>query len=200
MPETRWYAIHTRHQHEKAVTLALEYKGFEIFLPLYSSLRRWKDRTKHLQLPLFPCYLFLHGSLDRRREIIETSGVCDLVPRTERPVPIPQPEIDAVYRVLENKVAAEPHQFLQRGDWVRVKSGALLGVEGILVRWKNLWRLVLSVELLQQAVAVEVDTSMVEPAVRPAARPVQEGSWAWARARRGAEHTEMRRAGEHLCA
>lgn len=200
MPETPWYAIHTRHQHEKAVALALAYKGFESFLPLYSAQRRWKDRTRHLQLPLFPCYLFLHGSLDRRREIIETSGVCDLVPSTERPVPVPQSEIDSVYRVLEQRLAAEPHQFLQQGDWVRVKSGALQGVEGILVRWKNLCRLVLCVELLQQAVSVEVDMSIVEPSVRPAAPPVLGGSWTWARVRGEAERTEVRRAKECLCA
>ncbi len=179
-----WYAVYTRHQHEKAIAYALACKGFETFLPLYSTARRWKDRTKQLWLPLFPCYVFVHGNLERRLDIIVTSGVHSLVSSGGRPAPILQSEIDAIRRALEQGLAAEPHGFLRSGDWVRVKSGPLEGIEGILVRWKSVWRLVLSVELLQRSVAVEVDAFLTERAVRPAARPEQpripEGVWAWA--------------------
>jgi transcription antitermination factor NusG len=179
-----WYAIYTRYQHEKSIACTLACKGFETFLPLYSSARRWKDRIKQLWLPLFPCYVFVHGTLERRFDIIVTSGVHGLVSSGGRPAPIPQSEIDAIRRALEQRVAVEPHGFLRSGDWVRVKSGPLEGVEGILVRWKNLWRLVLSVELLERSVAVEVDAFSTERAVRPATRPEQrqmpEGVWAWA--------------------
>ncbi len=186
IPESRvsWYAVYTRHQHEKGIACALAGKGFETFLPLYSTARRWKDRTKQLWLPLFPCYVFVHGNLERQLDIIVTSGVHSLVSSGGRPAAIPQSEIEAIRRALEQRLAAEPHGFLRSGDWVRVKSGSLEGVEGILVRQKNLWRLVLSVELLQRSVAVEVDASLIERAVRPATRPAQPrtpgGVWAWA--------------------
>ncbi len=156
-----WYALYTRHQHEKAVSRMLSSKGFETFLPLYPMAHRWKDRTKQLWLPLFPCYVFLRGGLERQLEIVTTPGVYTLV-GSHRPAVIPPAEIDAVRRVVERTLRVEPHPFLKCGDWVRVKSGPLAGIEGILVRKKNLARLVLSVELLEQSVAVEVDVSMVE--------------------------------------
>lgn len=157
-----WCALHTRHQHEKIVAEILSRKGFEIFLPLYSAVHRWKDRTKSLSLPLYPCYVFLRGGLDRRLQIMTTPGVSSIVGSAGRVDVIPDAEIDTVRRVVESFLHVEPHPFLKCGDWVRVKSGPLEGIEGILVRKKNLFRLVLSVELLQKSVAVEVDASMVE--------------------------------------
>jgi len=157
-----WYALYTRHQHEKVVAQVLANKGFEVFLPLYQVVRRWKDRTKQLSLPLFPCYLFLRGGTDRRSDVVMTPGIHDFVGSGGRPVPIPPPEIDAVRRVVERSMCVEPHPFLRCGDWVRVKYGPLQGIEGILVRKKNFLRLVLSVELLERSAAVEVDVSMVE--------------------------------------
>jgi len=165
-----WYAIHTRHQHEKAVVDLLAQKGFEIFLPLYRSARRWKDRTKQISLPLFPCYVFLHGGLERRLVILTTPGVHGLVSFCAKPSPISQSEIDAVRRMVEGG-RCEPFPYLNCGDWVRVKSGPLAEMEGVLVRKKNLFRLIISIELLQQSVAVEVDVAMVERARR---RPVRQ--------------------------
>ena len=164
--EPSWYALYTRAQHEKVVAQALASKGFEILLPLYRAVHRWKDRTKELALPLFPGYVFIQGGLDRRLEIVSTPGLHNLVMVGGRPAPIPGVEIEAVKRGALECACVEPHPFLKSGDWVRVKHGPLEGIEGVLVRKKNQFRLVLSVRLLQQAVAVEVDASMVERAPR----------------------------------
>jgi len=160
--DNAWYAIYTRHQHEKVISQMLSNKGFEVFLPLYRATRRWKDRAKQLLLPLFPCYLFLRGEVERRLDIITTPGIVSLVGSAGVPALIPEEEIAAVRQVVEYGAKVEPHPFLRCGDWVRVKSGPLEGIEGILVRKKNLFRLVLSVELLEKSAAVEVDVSAVE--------------------------------------
>jgi transcription antitermination factor NusG len=157
-----WFAIHTRHQHEKVAAHMLARKGFEVFLPLYSAVRNWSDRTRQVSLPLFPSYLFLRGGLDRRLSILTTPGVHCLVAFGGLPAVIPDAEMDAVRQILARSVRVEPTPFLKCGDWVRVKCGPLEGLEGILVRSKNQHRLVLSVELVQQSVAVEVDVWAVE--------------------------------------
>jgi transcription termination/antitermination protein NusG len=157
-----WHVVYTRHQHEKAISKILTLKGFETFLPLYQEPRRWQDRVKMLFLPLFPCYVFLKGSLERRLDIITTPGILEFVSSAGRPASIPAVEIDAIRRGVESGAHVEPHPFLNRGEWVRVKSGPLDGIEGILVRKKNVYRLVLSVEMLGKAAAVEVDATQVE--------------------------------------
>ena len=161
-----WFAIHTRHQHESLAARSLTYKGFEIFLPQYTSVRRWSDRTKELSSPLFPCYVFLRGGLERQLSILTTPGVLGLVGFAGAPAMIPDVEIEAVRRTLERRVHVEPYPFLKCGDWVRVKAGPLEGIEGILVRHKKQFRLVLSVQLLQKSAAVEVDAWAVERAPR----------------------------------
>jgi len=171
-PILPWYALHAHYQHEKAVAQILTHKGFDIFLPLYDAAHRWKDRTKRLSLPLFPCYVFIQGGLDRRLQVLSTPGVLGFVGWSGRAAVIPEEEIKAVLRTVESSLKVEPHPFLKCGDWVRVKSGPLQGVEGILVRKKNLFRVVLSVEMLQKSVAVEVDATAVESVTRrDATRP-----------------------------
>jgi transcription antitermination factor NusG len=157
-----WYAIYTRHQHEKAIAQILSAKGLQVFLPLYNATRRWKDRTVHLELPLFPCYLFLRGMKERRLEVVTTSGIVSIVSINGEPAPIPESEIESVRKAIEWGNRVEPHPFLRCGDRVRVISGPLKGLEGILVRKKNFYRLVLSVEILERSAAVEVDVSAVE--------------------------------------
>jgi transcription antitermination factor NusG len=159
---TAWYAVYTRHQHEKAVAQGLAGKQFDTFLPLYTSVRRWKDRSVRLWLPLFPGYVFLRGDLERRLPILTTPGVHFVVCLGGQPAPIPATEIDAVRRAVESTFQVEPYPFLRCGDRVRVTSGALEGIEGIVVRKKNSCRLVLSVELLEKSVAVEVGGLAVE--------------------------------------
>jgi len=162
MRDEYWYALYTRHQHEKTVADILSAKGFEVFLPLYSAAHQWKDRVKRLSLPLFPCYVFIRASLDRRLPIVTTPGVYAFVGVEGRAARIPDAEIDAVHRTMDSLLHVEPHPFLRSGDWVRVKSGPLEGIEGILVRKTNRFRLVLSVEMLEKSVALEVDPSIVE--------------------------------------
>lgn len=158
-----WWALYTRHQHEKVIAEMLSAKGFEVFLPLYESTRRWKDRRKILSLPLFPCYVFVRGGLDRRLQVLTTPGVHMILYRGDQVAIIPESEIEAIQRAVDGSFRVEPHPFLKCGARVRVIRGALEGVEGILTRKKNLCRLVLSVDMLSQSVAVEVHASDVEP-------------------------------------
>ena len=161
-----WYALYTRHQHEKNSARILANKGFDTFLPLYTAAHQWKDRVRRVSLPLFPCYVFIRGGINRRFEVLTTPGIHSWVGVAGNPSPIPDEEIDSVRQVVENTLRVEPHPFLKCGDWVRVTSGPLVGIEGILVRKKNLFRLVLSVELVEKSVAVEVDASVVERVLR----------------------------------
>lgn len=160
--DQNWYALFTCHQHEKAAARILENKGFEIFLPLYSAPHRWRDRVKEVSLPLFPGYVFLCGGLERWHQIMTTPGVRGIVTFGARPATVPPSDIEGVRRMVETTLSVEPHPFLKTGDWVRVKSGPLSGLEGILIRKKNQSRLVLSLETLGQAVAVEVDSVSLE--------------------------------------
>ncbi|MGA7108628.1 MAG: UpxY family transcription antiterminator [Terracidiphilus sp.] len=159
-----WWAIYTRHQHEKAVAQVLETKGFEVFLPLYDSVRRWKDRSKLLSLPLFPCYVFLRGGISRRLHVLTTPGVHTILYNGERIAIIPNEEMEAVRKAINSPSKVEPHPFLRCGEAVRVIRGSLEGVQGVLVRKKSFYRLVLSVEMLAQSVSVEIDAADVEPA------------------------------------
>ena len=160
-----WCVAYTRHQHEKPVSEMLETKGFEVFLPLYESTRRWKDRRKVLSLPLFPGYVFVRGATDRRLPVLTTPGVLMIISRGERIATVPEEEIAAIRRTLDGEFSVEPHPFLRCGERVRVIRGSLQGVEGVLTRKKNLYRLVLSVDMLAQSVSVEIDALDVEPVV-----------------------------------
>ena len=165
--EQPWWAIYTRHQHEKTVADMLTSKGFDVFLPLYDSMRRWKDRSKLLSLPLFPCYVFVKGGFERKLQVVSTPGVHMMLYRGDQVATIPEEEMAAIRRVVEGRFNVEPHPFLKCGQRVRVLRGAMEGVEGILIRKKNLLRLVLSVDMLAQSVAVEVNASDVEPVNEP---------------------------------
>jgi transcription antitermination factor NusG len=143
----------------------LSAKGFEVFLPQYESMRRWKDRSKLLSLPLFPCYVFVRGGLHRRLQVVTTPGVHMILYYGESVAIIPEDEIQAIRRTVDGPFRVEPHPFLKCGDRVRVTRGTLEGVEGILIRKKNMCRLVLSVDMLAQSVSVEIDGSDVEPVV-----------------------------------
>jgi transcription antitermination factor NusG len=158
-----WWALYTRHQHEKVVAEMLAAKQFEVFLPLYDSVRRWKDRKKVISLPLFPGYVFVRGGYGRRLEVVTTPGIHMVLTNGDRVATIPEDEIQAIRRTVEGNFRVEPHPFLKCGERVRVTRGSLRGVEGILVRKKNLYRLVLSVDMLAQSVGVEIDASDVEP-------------------------------------
>jgi transcription antitermination factor NusG len=159
---TRWSALHTRYQHEKAVESLLAAKGFETFLPTYDRVRRWKDRNKKIAEALFPGYLFVANVDERRLQVLATPGVCAVVSVGGMPAIIPDHEIDMIRKSVADPSKVQPHPCLERGDWVRVAWGPLAGVEGILVRIKDSFRLVVSIEILGRAAAVEIDAPCVE--------------------------------------
>ena len=168
--EPAWYAIYAKHQHEKTVADLLARKGFDILLPIYRSIRRWKDRDKSVLSPLFPCYLFVRTDLSRKVDILRTSGVFWLVESGGCACPIPDSDIEAINKITHSPARIAPHPYLGSGERVRVRHGCLEGVEGILTRFKNQYRVVLTVEPLRKALAVEVDLSAVEPL--PTIKPI----------------------------
>jgi len=163
-----WHAVYTKHQHEKTVARNLACKGLEIFLPLYAAARNWRDRVKLVSLPLFPCYVFFKGDIDRRIDVLKTPGIFSIVSNAGQPAAICSTEIEAIRQAVSSGAQIEPHPFLRCGDWVRVKCGPLAGVQGVLIRKKNVYRLVLSVEMLGKAASVEVDAVFTE---RVASKP-----------------------------
>ncbi len=161
--DSLWHVVYTRHQHEKVVDQILTHKGFDTFLPLYRVVSRWKDRSKLLHLPLFPCYVFFKGGAGRWVEVMKTPGVHMIVSNGGgQPAVVPEEEIEAVRRLIESGEGVEPHPFLKTGDRIRVRSGPLAGVEGFLTRKKNMSRLVVSVDILGKAVSAEIDASVAE--------------------------------------
>lgn len=158
-----WHALYTRHQHEKVAARILREKGFEVFLPLYTAMHRWKDRRKQVSMPLFPGYVFLQGGLERRQELLSTIGVHSLVRVGNQVAVIPDHEINTVRQAVTACPTAEPHPYMRSGDRVFVSRGPLSGVEGILLRKKDDLRLILSIELLKRSIAVEIDAYAVAP-------------------------------------
>jgi transcription antitermination factor NusG len=164
-----WHALHTRHQHEKNVARSLLIKEHYVFLPVYGVDHRWRDRKKHLWLPLFPCYVFIRGGMDRQLQLLTTPGMVGILQSSGRPAIVPDEQIDAVRRIVESSIRVEPYSFLDCGDRVRVKAGPLAGGQGILVRKKGMYRLIVSLEMLGRSAAVEIDVSCVEGIEPPSA-------------------------------
>jgi transcription antitermination factor NusG len=159
----QWYAVRTAAGREKAVSAQLQSKGFEDFLPLYTTKRQWSDRKKELDLPLFPGYLFCRFDFSNRLPILITPGVKLIVGYGKIPAPVSEAEIDSLRRAVASGAEATPWPYLSVGQRVCVREGSLAGVEGILLQIKNSWRIVLSVELLRRSVAVELDRGAIAP-------------------------------------
>jgi transcription antitermination factor NusG len=162
-----WYAVHTRVQHEKNVAQALAGKGYEEFLPIYRCRRRWSDRIKELELPLFPGYVFCRFDAEHRLPILVTPGVHHIVGIGKIPLPVDEAEITAIQSIVKSGLSAEPWPFLQVGQQVRIDYGPLEGLEGLLLAMMKPCRLVVSVMLLQRSVAVEIDSAWVTPLALP---------------------------------
>jgi transcription antitermination factor NusG len=160
--EPRWYAAYTCARHEMKVAEQLVRRSVEHFLPLYQSVRQWKDRKVRLQLPLFPGYVFVRLALRDRLQAMQVPGVAKLVGFNGVPATLPQEEIEAVRIGLANGVCAEPYPYITVGRRIRVSAGPLAGLQGILVKRKKTARIVVSVELIQRAMAVEIDEADVE--------------------------------------
>src|SRR5690242_9301299 len=158
-----WFALHTRARYESFVAKQVSGKGYEIFLPTYKSRRKWSDRVKETELPLFPGYLFCRFDISDRLPLLMIPGVMQIVGTGKIPLPIPEEEMAALQAVAGSEVKREPWPFLKVGQSVMVKAGPLCGIEGILLNVKGAHRLVISVTLLQRSVAVEVEAESVEP-------------------------------------
>lgn len=161
-----WYAVYTSPCREKKAAERLAMRGIEHFLPLYHLTRRWKDgRRVALELPLFPSYLFVRASRADRTSILGTPGILSIVGTSQGAVPLPAAEILSLREGLHLSNAT-PHPFLNVGERARIRSGALAGAQGIIVRHKSSTRIVLTLELIMRSIAVEVDVADLEP-LRP---------------------------------
>ena len=160
-----WYAVQTRSRFEKAVGAELCARGIEHFLATFQDVHQWKDRKKVVEVPLFSGYIFvrLQGIESVRLQVLKTNGVVRILGAGGQIEPVPDLEIDSIQQLLGSGKQCYLHPFVREGSWVRMRRGPLAGVEGRLVRFKSQTRLVLSVELLSQSVATEVDAWDVEP-------------------------------------
>jgi transcriptional antiterminator NusG len=158
-----WYALRTKSRHEKVVASSVRGKGYPVLLPLYREERRWSGRDREVELPLFGGYVFAQFDRQVRLPILQTPGVVQIVGTCDGPLPIDDDEIRNIRKVVEIGVRARPWPFVKSGEVVEMTSGPLAGVQGTFVRCKNEHKLILSVELLQRAIAVEVNVNLVRP-------------------------------------
>src|SRR5271156_2148624 len=172
-----WFALQVRTRQEASVAQQLNGQGYEQFLPLYKLRKRWSDRIKEVNSPLFPGYLFCRFNPRDRLPILKTPGVIQIVGFQSGPAAVDESEIRSIQSLVAAGVPHQPWPFLAAGDRVRIESGPLLGLEGILTEVRSSYRLVLSVTLLQRSVAVEIDSASVT-AVGPshARRPERSNS------------------------
>lgn len=159
----RWYALHVHSRKEAFVASQLEGVGLECFLPLYKSVRKWSDRVKEVQQPLFPSYLFCRFDYQDRRNVVMTNGVLQVIGNGRTAIPVDDSEISAIQMAVASGVSHQPWPYIQVGEKVRVAHGNLSGLEGILINFKGNHRVVLSVKLLQRSVAFEIDLAWVVP-------------------------------------
>jgi transcription antitermination factor NusG len=167
MVKPHWYAIYTRARHEIRVAEELDARTVEHFLPLYSSVRRWKDRSVHITLPLFPGYVFVRLALEHRLRVLQIPSVVRLIGFGGLPTALPDEQVEILRSGLAEHLNAQPHPFLTIGRRVRIVRGPIAGFEGILQRKKNSFRFVVSIELIQRAFAVEVNAADVQPVHEP---------------------------------
>jgi len=160
--ERRWFAVYTTCRHEKCVARHLEQRQIEHFLPMYRTQHKWKDGSRAMvDLPLFPGYVFVRIDLRDRVGVLAVPGVVAIIGTRSRPAPLPDFEVEALRDGLE-PTRVEPHPLLTIGQRVRIRAGALAGVEGIVARKKSGLRVVLTLNLLMQSIAIEVDGDDVE--------------------------------------
>ena len=161
--DTLWYAGYTAARHEKRVAEHLSQRGVEHFLPLFETIHRWNNGRHRVRLPLFPGYIFVRIALQERLRVLEVPGFVRLVGFSGLPYPLPETDINRMRDALTAGVLAEPYPYLTIGARVEIRNGPLEGMTGILVRRQNRYRVVLSVDLIQRSMAVEVDANDVVP-------------------------------------
>lgn len=156
-----WYALRTRSRYEKLVRDQLDKQGIEPLLPTVKRLSQWKDRKKEVEVPLFSGYCFVRFAQQEKLPVQQVAGVVEIVGSGSRPEPIPEEEIDALRRLMTSVLPYDPHPYLYEGMKVEVVRGPLQGIHGILLRKEKRHRLIIGVQLIQQAVAVEIDVNDV---------------------------------------
>ncbi len=167
LPDTAWYAVAVRSNFERIVAQSLRQKDYEVFFPSYLSKRQWSDRTKVIECALFSGYLFCRMNMRQRVPLLNTPGVSSIVGIGKAAVPVEDREIAAIQKLVESGLPVAPWPFLKAGQFVHINRGPLTGVEGIVIASKNRSRLVVSVEMLQRSVTVEIESDWAA-ASRPA--------------------------------
>lgn len=157
-----WFALQVRTRHELGVAGSLRGKGYEPFVPLYQCRKRWSDRVKVVDTPLFPGYIFCRLNLQYRLPVLTTPGVIQIVGHNRQPVPVDEAEIHGIQAMVNLGLPTQPWPYLKVGDRVQIEHGPLRGLEGTLVEMRGAHRFVLSVTLLQRSVAAEIDPAFVK--------------------------------------
>jgi transcription antitermination factor NusG len=162
----RWYVAYTYPRHERAVADQLSQRSVETFLPTFARTSHWKDRRVTLDLPLFPGYVFARINMNEKLAVVSVPSVIRILSLKGAPVPVSDAEIDAVRLCVGKGGSLEPHRFVAVGERVRVRGGAFEGLEGIVVRQNNKCKLVVTIALIHQSVALEIEADLLE-AVHP---------------------------------
>ncbi len=158
----RWYAVYTYPRHEKVVAEQLAYKAVESFLPTFATRSQWKDRRVNIVRPLFPGYVFTRITLGERLKVVSMPNVIRILSHNGMPAAIPDQEIETVRLCVAAGAELSPHAFLEVGERVRVRSGTFEGVEGVVINRRNKCKVIISIGLIQQAVALEIDFDQLE--------------------------------------
>ena len=162
-PVCGWFAVQTRVGREGSVASILDAKWYDVFLPLFESHHQWSDRVKTSMAPLFPGYVFCRGASEAIGRIVTTPGVCRIVGFGKTPAVVDDNEIESIRRITASGLPVCPYQYLHAGQRVTIADGPLSGLEGIVLRAGGQHRLVVSVNLLRRAVAVQLDAAWVRP-------------------------------------
>ena len=167
-----WYALHIRSRWEGTTAGLLRGKGLETFLPTYTAKRKWSDRFKVVEAPLFPGYVFCRFDVHNRLPVLITPGVISVVGRGKTPIAVDDAEILSIQAAIGSGIPMEPWAYVEIGERVRIKDDVLDGMEGILTSFKGSQRVVISVTLLRRSVALEIDRSRIAPLGSPLTAPV----------------------------
>lgn len=160
-----WYALYTRSRHEKIAEEELRRKKIETFLPLRKITRRWSDRKKVIEEPLFKGYLFVNIPLKLRWDVLNTRGVARFIgPSARVPVVVPEKDLWAIRRFIEEEIEIDPYPYLKTGERVYIRSGPFKGAEGFIIQKGGHSRLVISLDMLMQSVSIAIDAGSVEKA------------------------------------
>jgi transcription termination/antitermination protein NusG len=161
----KWFALYTRSRFEKKMLSELTDRRVEVFLPMREILSRWKDRKKRIWIPLFPGYIFINhiDTPENRFRILNISGAVRFVGFEGHADPVPEEQIQYIRRFLESSIAIDPYPYIQVGTRVEVIAGPLKGIQGLLVEKRGRFRFVLQVDLIRQAISVEIDASDIRP-------------------------------------